>query len=304
MNNKQVSQANMFKNISLFFNKYQPTLSVFAPLWLIIKQFFDKMNDLDAMLQQQQTETKGETKNKQMLLQLMSDALLPLARKARVWAAQQQNLQLEELFNVTETDFFIASLATVTLARNILAGLNANAAALLSFNITAAQLTDAGTAIDSLEASLSLTAQAQNVAKSGTQGLVQVINSITSFLHDCDDLLISEFSASQPVMVSEYKNNRFIGNSVSRHTTLTVHVYSDAAKTQPVAGATITLTKYNLSATTDFEGTGVIEKFRGGELSATLSAVGYADSNISFTIKNGQHIDMDAVMAATVPVKE
>jgi len=304
MTNRQTSQTNMFNKVSLFFNKYETTLSVFLPLWMIVKQFFTYMDNLDSLLQQQQTETKGETKNKMLLLQLMSAALLPLARKARVWSAQQQNMTLEELFNVTESDFTAAKLATVTLARNILAGLNANAADLLAMNVTAQQLTDAGTAIDNFEGSLGLTAQAQNVAKSGTQGLAQVINDINALLRDIDDLLIAEFSASEPGIVTEYKNNRIVGNSVSRHTTLTLHVYADAAKTQPISGAVITLNRKNLSTTTDLQGTGVIEKFKSRDVIATVSAAGFADSTVPFTIKNGQHVEMDLVMAAGAPLHQ
>jgi hypothetical protein len=305
MNNRQTAQTNMFGKMALFFSKYQSVLTAFAPLWIIIKQFLQKTTELNTVLQQQQTDSKGQTKNKESLLQTMSDALLPLARKARVWAGQQADLVSEQLFDVTESDFSQATLETITLARNILAGLNANAAALVAFNITAQQLTDAGTAIENLAASIGTPGQMQNIAKAGTEGLVTIINDMSKLLHDSDDLLIPEFSTSEAAMVLEYYNNRRIGVAVNRHTTLTVHVYADAAKTQPIAGAVITLPKYSLTATTDLDGTGVIEQFKGGELSATVSAVGFADSTIPFTIKNGQHIDIDVVMvAAPAPIKQ
>ena len=297
MNNKQTLKVTMFRKVALFYTKYEAKLMLFLALAGVITLFRAKMKLLDGYEQLQQTESTGETTGKDNLWQKMVDSIWPLARKGRFWAGKQEDATLERLFDVEASDFKVPDVDAVTLARNIYKGLNDNAVALnAAVNVTTTQIGAAKDAIDKFDESIGTPQQAQEVSQTGTEGLVNIINEISKLLHDSDDLLVPEFELTEGDMVLEYRNNRFTGNPVNRHTTITAHIYADAAKTLPILGAVMTLLPNGLKAASDAEGTAEIQTFKGGSHSIVVSAPGFADKTVNFEIKNGQHVEVEVVM--------
>ncbi len=299
MNNNQTLKAGMFKRMGLFFTKYQAILQPFTKLWNIVTKLQAKDVQLTNTIQQQATDSTGETKNKTRLKDAMISSLLPAARKAKVWANEQSNTVLETLFTINQKTFLPGDEECLGIARNVLQALNDNAVALLTYNITAAQLTAINDACTAFEAAIGKPGLIRNVAKTGTQGIEGTLKEMTDLINKCDDLLPAEFKSSNPDMVAEYFANRKIGSTGSRHTTLTVTVYSDAAKTLPIAGATVSIVENNLAAVTDATGFASIDTFAPGNLTALIKANGFTDATISFAIKMGKEVDLEVVM---VPV--
>ena len=64
MNNNQTLKAGMFKRMGLFFTKYQAILQPFTKLWNIVTKLQAKDVQLTNTIQQQATDSTGETKNK------------------------------------------------------------------------------------------------------------------------------------------------------------------------------------------------------------------------------------------------
>ena len=296
MNNNQTLKAGMFKRMGLFFTKYQTTLQPFTKLWNIITQLNIKSDQLTSLIQQQATDSTGETKNKTLLKDAMINSLIPVARKARVWANEEANTVLETLFDINQRTFLYGDEECLGIARNILQGLNNNAAALLTYNITAAQLTAIDAACTTFEAAIGKPGLIRNVAKTGTQGIDSTLREMTDLINKCDDLIDAEFGSTHTEMVAEYFANRKIGTATSRHTTLTVTVYSDAAKTQPVADALLTIAENKLTAITDSAGMASIDTFAPGNLTAVITATGYVDATIPFAVKMGRQAELEVVL--------
>ncbi len=296
MNNNQTLKAGMFKRMVLFFNKYQSILQPFAKLWQLITQLEAKDLQLNNTIQQQATDTVGETKYKLQLKEAMIGNLLPIARKAKVWANEAGNTVLETLFNIKQRNFLAGEEECLGITRNILQALNEHAADLLTYNITAEQLTAIDAACTAFEASIGKPGLIRNVAKTGTQGIEDTLKEMTDLMDKCDDLLVAEFENTQPDMVAEYFANRKIGLVKSRHTTLTVNVYSDADKTLPIAGAVVSITENQLSAVTDSNGNASIDTFSPGNLTALIKAKGFTDVTMPFTVKMGKEVELDVVM--------
>ena len=296
MNNNQTLKAGMLKRMGLFFTKHQSTLQPFTKLWDIITCIEAKEVQLNLLIQQQAIDSTGETKNKLRLKEAMINSLTPCARKARVWANEQNNMVLETLFDINQKTFLAGDDECLGIVRNVLQGLNDNSAALVAYNVTTAQLTDIETASKSFETSIGKSGQARNTAKTGTQGIEDTLKEMMDLLYKCDDLIEAEFSGKQPDMVSEYFSNRRIGASVKRHTTLNVVVYASADKTIPLPDALVTLVEYKLSAVTDAEGHASIDTFTAGNLTALVTANGFADVSVPFTVKTGREASLEIVL--------
>ena len=298
MNHSQTNTVNMFSRMSLFFTKYTATLQPFAMLWGFVTSFQAGFKPLQQYTSLQQTESQGETTDKGAAEQTMVALIVPLARKAMVWAKSANNGVLVKLFDVQAEDFRMADSEVGPFAQNIIDGLDNNILALATVNITQGQVDAAQTAADTFNGLIGTPEQAIKLAKVGTESLVGVLNSENDLLHSIDNLLIPEYAGTAIDMVNEYKNNRKVGDVHHIHTMVTAHVYSDAAHTVPVPNATISIPSLGLSVVGDLLGVGALDKFKGGELEMVVAATGFKDATQVFTIKTGQQMDLVFVMSA------
>ncbi len=298
MNHSQTNTANMFARMMLFFTKYAVTLQTFPMLWGFVTSFQDGFAPLKQYTSLQDTESEGQTTDKQSAWLTLANAIVPLSRKAMVWAKSMGNGVLVKLFDVQVDDFRIPDTEVAGFAQNIIDGLNANILALAVANIVQKQVDAAQTTVDDFAELIGTPQQAIKLAKVGTESLVKTLNDENDLLHSIDNLLIPEYAADNIDMVNEYKNNRKVGDVHHIHTMVTAHVYSDAAHTVPVPNATISIPSLGLSVVGDLLGTGALEKFKGGELEMLVQATGFKDQTQVFTIKTGQQMDLLFVMSA------
>ncbi len=288
----------MFARMMLFFTKYAATLQTFPMLWGFITSFQDGFAPLKQYTSLQDTESEGQRTDKDTAWQTMVDTIVPLARKAIVWAKSMGDGVLVTLFDVSERDFKLADTKVAGFAQNIIDGLNNNIAALAVANIVQKQVDAAQTAVDDFAALIGTPEQAIKLAKVGTESIVGVINSENDLLHSIDNLLIPEFAGTMADMVNEYKNDRKVGDVHHIHTKLIAHVYLDAAHTMPAAGVTLSIPSEGKSVVVGLDGSGMIEEFKGGELAGLLTGTGLKDQPFVFEVKTGQQLDMVFVMVA------
>jgi hypothetical protein len=296
MNNRQIAQVNMFIRIKLFFAKYAATLTPFAPLAALITKFTTLQTALQTEIDAQGIDITGVAKSKENLNHTMVQLLVPLARKAKVWAKTTANTTLQVQLDVTASDFQGSEVEEVALAQNLLTIIQANAAALLAYNITAAQIAAAATAVAAFAGAVGTPQQMAIVSQTASINIGASIKQIADVLNDCDDLIEPEFAAAHSDMVKEYISNRKIGNTTALHTTITAHVYVDAAHTQTIAGATIAIDELNRTDTTKADGSASIVQFKAGDYHLTVKATGHSDVTMPFSVKAGKHIEVDVVM--------
>jgi len=297
MNKRQIAQANMFIRIKLFFAKYNALLTAFAPLATLMGKFATQQTALQAEIDAQGIDLTGVAQGKENLKHTMVQLLVPLCRKAKVWAKTTGNATLQVQLDVSASDFQTSEVEEVALAQNLLSILQTNAAALLAYNVTAAQIGATATAVTAFANAVGTPQQSAIVSQTATINIGASIKQIADILSDCDDLIEPEFTAAHADMVKEYVANRRIGNAAATHTTITVHVYADAAHSQPIVGATVSIDEIGRTETTKAEGSASIVQFKAGDYHLTVKATGHSDVTVPFSIKTGKHIEVDVVMS-------
>ena len=296
MNNRQIKQVRMFVRVRLFFTINSILLMAFLPLGVLITDFLLMLKSLEGEIGTQDLDNKGIAKGKDELRAMMVAVVVPLSRKARVFAKASKNTKLATQFDIHKTSFGVSELEDLALGTNIMALLNLNATALIAYNITALQLTAAGIIITSYKEALESPSIASSELKTSTENIATDITLIMEQLVDIDDLLIPEFEISNAAIVAAYKENRIIGEAAVQHTTVTTHIYEDEAHTTPIVGAEMSIAELNRTSTSDVDGMAEIVQFKYGQYSLKIVAVGKVDIVVPFNIKRGKHIEMNIVM--------
>ena len=296
MNNRQIKQVKMFIRIRLFFSNNTTLLQAFAPLWLLITDFLLSLKSLEGEINTQDLDNTGITSSKDGKRALMISLIVPLSRKARVWAKASGDKALATQFDIHKSSFGISELEDLALATNIIALLNLNATALVAYNITALQLTAAGTAVTSFKDAITTPDQSASESETATTNIANDITNIMDQLVDIDDLLIPEYEITNATVVANYKTNRVIGEAAVQHTTATVHIYEDDAHVSPVVGATFSIVELNRSGVSNGEGMAEIVQFKEGNYTMKIVATGKVDVIMPLSIKSGKHVETNIVM--------
>ena len=300
MNNRQLKQVRMFIRMRLFFAKSKLTFAGFLPLVQLITDWLLGLTDLEADITLQGLNETGIAKGKSDKRTLMIELIIPLARKAKVWAKKVKNAELVALFNVHHNNFLVSEIEDLALAKNIIAALNLNATVLVAYNITPLQLTDAGLAITDFGIAITKPEEAEGIAKTATEKIALGISTLMEELGDIDDLVIPEYEVTVPTLVMEYKTNRRIGEPANQHTSMKVHVYGDVAHSTPILGAAVEIIELGRTVATDVDGMGEIAQFVGGNYTLKIIAKGKVNYTSPFTIKVGKKIEQDIIMLPNI----
>ena len=296
MNNRQIKQVRMFVRVRLFFTINSILLMAFLPLGVLITDFLLMLKSLEGEIGTQDLDNKGIAKGKDELRAMMVSVVVPLSRKARVFAKASKNTKLATQFDIHKTSFGVSELEDLTLGTNIMGILNLNATELVAYNITALQLTTLGTVVAAFKKELETPELASTEAKTSTENIATGITKIMEQLVDIDDLLIPEFEITEPAIVASYKENRIIGEAAVQHTTVTTHIYADDAHTIPLNGANMSIVELNRSCTSDVDGMAEIVQFKDGSYTMKIESAGKADMILPFNIKRGKHVEINIVM--------
>lgn len=296
MTNYQQLQAAMFERTVLVFDKYKTLLQSFDKLWSIINALQTQHNALHTLVQQQESDTKGETNNKTNLKKTMTETLLPLANKAYVWAQDEKIEKYKSVFDINKKTFTISEEPALAIAKNTAAALTLNAAALEAYKITPDHLTNLQNAITAFENSLGKPSLARVVAQNGTKGLATTLAAMMDMVKKCDHLLIAEYASSQPVLVAEYTQARRIGKAPVKSTTINITVFSDATNTQPLPNATVAIPERQLTTLTDAYGKASLSKFKGGTVTVAVTAATHAPYSMPCKVLRGKTVEVDVVL--------
>ena len=267
MNSKQTNKKNMYNKLLVFFaaDKNKSVWAAFERLVKEIAKFFDLNKQIDNAATTQSGITTGITTQKTEMRTKMSASLVRNARKARVWAHDNNDAQLEAIFDVQKKDFLEGKEEVVLAhAKVVQKALEDNQSNLSAVNVTPVNITESGKDIGNFESALGTPGAAESEKKSGTEDLTKLFADADTSLDLIDDLLIHEYEYSNATLVETYKSNRVIDDIGVHHTGLRALItYADTKL--PAEGVTVTIVELKKQAVSDIKGEAEITRCKAGE---------------------------------------
>ena len=300
MTKRQAGKLDMYDLVLLFFTKYDTELKKFLPLTPQMAAFLLKQIAIKASLDQQGYTSKGKTLSKEALKQVAISLIFPLAQLAYGWAVVTGNKDCEQVFDVEEDSFIVKQDDFVILVDNLIETLTDNLTDLVTYEITALNITAAEDAKIAYVTAKEKPKQQKALKKKITSTIATQFKEADKILVVCDKLIPGRFKNTAPDMVSEYFFDRKLFIIGNRHTNLKVHVYGNEEHTTHVAGAVFSIISLNRSDITDINGDGELIQFRGGSYSLNIKAVGFNDQDIPFSIKGGNVLELDITMVPNI----
>lgn len=293
MKNQQTSKKNMYNKCLQFFSKNSIVWMGFQRLVDEITRFSEKNQELDTFVQKQQAETGGITNDKNTKFVRLVNVTVKYARKARVWAADTHNDELEAVFDVHKSDFFgiPEDLASEKL-ENVRNAINDNLVDLVAVNITAVSIAEIDAANLAYESKEGAPGEAKAEKKTSTTGIRYIMAEVDESLEKIDDLLISEYEDDEPEMVENYRNVRRIDNIGVRHQGIGADVeYADGSGA--AEGVTMNIVELNKTGVSDINGHVSTLRGRIGTYHVSFSGNGIETKTVVASIKRGTILNLE-----------
>ncbi|HVX26973.1 MAG TPA: hypothetical protein VHB70_11565 [Parafilimonas sp.] len=294
---RQIAKNRMYKKVLAFLNANAAAWAAFSRLVTQITTFTNANTTLDGFIEQQAQPSSGFTDNKNnILISLVADTV-KTARKAMVYAIDQNDAVLETLFSVQVSDFFStpqdAALAKI---QNIYDGISPLAADLLSYNVSAGDITAIGDGITDFKAAEPGSGNARAARKAATKGIAVTMASIDAMLAVMDDLIIHGIADTN--LVHEYRNNRKLHITGIRHTGIIATI--DAANGVAIADAAMVIAALNKSAVSNLLGVAEIIKMKAGMYEVSFSAQGFASQTMILKVGRGELLEVSVNLVPVV----
>ena len=293
MNHTQIEKNNMYGKTNKFFDdqKYSDVWKSFKRLADEVATFKTDNATLAGYIQQHQTNTSGVTQTKNVAFADMIGLVVKASQKAYVWALDNSDHGLAELFDV-QTPTLMRGKETNSYARvkNIRDSLTRIIDSLQGVEVTPADLAAINTAIAAYEAAIGTTGTVQSHKTAGTIGIVDMQKKMDTSLVIIDNLMVSHFQEKAPEMVKEYLLNRVVDKMPVHHSGVSIHV-TDAATGEELQGAVLSVN--GKSATTDIDGDAEIIKILPDTYIAVISLNGYITQSPKVVIDRGKVTELE-----------
>lgn len=287
--------------------KYQPTWvtnAVFAAsynVWVAKLPLIEQNRDAQTLA------TTGVTTDKTNKRNVMTEKTLFMANRLQSYANVTANVELLESVQYTASDMKKArDTDVVGICDTILAKANANAAAIVTYGVTAAMITDLQTSITAYSATLAKPKAAISQTKTATENLAKLFKEADDLLTKRLDLDIEIFKASKPDLYSQYKTARVIvatgGNVIAVMGTAMF-----AATSEPIKGVTFTFTANNSGAMkavaaptkpivkkSSAKGNFRIANLAEGVYTVSIKKIGYKEQVLTINVANGETTNLKA----------
>ena len=290
MNNRQIAKNNMYKKLLTFF-AVPANIAIwtaFTRLVTEIANFVSLNSDLDDATQTQAQVTTGITVGKSDAFNAMIKMTVEMAFKAYVWAVDNNNDELIEVFNVLLNDFDgIAESEALDKVKNIRDGINTNIAGMAGVNLLPADVT----ALDALITAYNAVKSAPEVAighkETSTDAIVELFHDIDDSLGLISRLIISQYGTTNAGMVSDFKNNKHIDDLPTHHSGIHTHI-TDALTGEDIEGALLAIPVAGKSSTSNINGIAEIIKIKNGDYHVNVTMAGYKPQTFKTKILRGK----------------
>lgn len=301
MTNHQIAKNNMYKKLLAFFAIADNAAiwAAFARLVTEVANFVSLNDDLDEATQIQGKDNKGIAQGKTDAFNAMVEMAVAMAYKAYVWAVDNNNDELIEVFNVQISDFDKAAQQTgFDKVKNIRDGINDNIAGMVGVNLLPADVT----ALDGLIAAYNLVKSAPEIAighkETSTDTIVELFHKIDDSLGLISRLIISQYGTSNAGMVSDFKNNKHIDDLPTHHSGIHTHI-TDALTGEDIEGANLSIPSAGKSSVSDINGIAEIIKIKNGDYHVIVTMPGYKPQTFKTKIIRGKITSFEIKLSQT-----
>ena len=260
---------------------------------------FGKENTvLDGFIDQQAGSSKGYTGDKNSILAALIANTVKAARKALVYAIDQSNEVLAELFSVQKSELGdLPQGIALAKIQNIYDAINPLAESLAPYNVSPEDIELINRGIAAFKTAQPGTGNARALKKAGTQGIKSTMQSIDAGLAVLDDLIIH--GIANATLVNEYRNNRKLDVVGVRHTGI-IAMIDDAVTGASVAGVKMEIAALNKSAISSLVGIAEIIKMKPGLYEVSFTAQGFVPQKLVLKIDRGVKLEVSVNLAQSV----
>jgi len=298
MTNRQTSKKNMFNKMKVYFKK-EENIAVWAGFPRLVQEidtFINLNKELDKQVRRQQQETKGITIGKDKKFMAMVKLIVKTAGKAWVWANDNNNKELEAVFDIYEADYVEeAEEVAYGKIKNVRDALHENIGSLAVVNILPAHIAAIDMAMAVFRGEQGKPGEARGEKKTGTSFIKQYLKMCNHSLEKIDALLVGEYEESHWEMVMDYKSNRSIDTvGVHKHQGISADItYEDGSKAQWIKMRIVELEKERLS---DIDGHVTTLRGKIGTYHIEFSGSEVVTQLIKATIKRATVLNLEVKM--------
>jgi len=301
MNTNQEDKLSMYYVVKNTCEKYQTTWTtnvVFAAtynLWVVKIPLIETNRDAQTL------ETTGITTDKTAKRAAMTDKTLFMENRLQSYANVVNNPELLESIKYSASDLKKSrDTDVVGICNTVLAKATANAAAIVTYGVTAAMITELQAAITAYSATLAKPMAAKSQTKTATENLAKLFKEADDLLTKRLDLDIELFKTSKPDFYSQYKTARIVISTAGGATSVLGNV-TIAGSSEPIKGATFSFTIENnglMKAATAETTKPIVKKsatkgnFRTklpeGIYNVIVKKIGFKEQSMTITVANGE----------------
>ena len=256
---------------------------------LNFEQTIARINELNTSLS---TGTAGITNGNTQLEQNMVEAVCKLARVALVWAKDQKNSALINLFDVTKSDFIrVADTECYAKANALLTQIEANSKVLATeVNIQATAISAARQLVNYYQASLGTTQSAVKANKGMNAETKDLFAKADASLAIITDLVVN--ALDEPIFANAFMATKVINDAAVRKTGITIAV-TNKETNEPITTAWAYVEGNDKKDDADQEGLCELYKMRPGTYTIRIEAEGYQTEKLTATVEQGKITELE-----------
>jgi hypothetical protein len=211
MNTNQEDKFSMYYVVKNTCEKFQTTWTTNAVFAATYNLWVAKIPLIEQNRDAQTLETTGITTDKTAKRDSMTEKTLFMINRLQSYANVVNNPELLESVKYSASDLKKSrDTDVIGICNTVLAKANANAAAIVTYGVTAAMITELQTAITAYSATLAKPKAAKSQTKTATENLTKLFKEADELLTKRLDLDIELFKVSKPDFYSQYKTARII----------------------------------------------------------------------------------------------
>ena len=301
MNTNQEDKISMYYVVKNTCEKYQTTWTTNAVFAATYNLWVAKIPLIETNRDAQTLETTGLTTDKTAKRAAMTDKTLFMENRLQSYANVVNNPELLESIKYSASDLKKArDTDVVGICNTVLAKATANAAAIVTYGVTAAMITELQAAITAYSAKLAKPKAAKSQTKTATENLAKLFKEADDLLTKRLDLDIELFKSSKPDFYSQYKTSRIIISTASGATSVLGNV-TIAGSGEPIKGVTFSFTTENsgmMKAAGADTAKPIVKKsaekgnFRTnlpeGIYNVGVTKIGFKEQSLTITVANGE----------------
>lgn len=307
MNINQEDKFSMYYVVKNTCEKYQTTWTTNAVFAATYNLWVAKIPLIEQNRDAQTLETTGITTDKTAKRNSMTEKTLFMINRLQSYANVVNNPELLESIKYSASDLKKSrDTDVIGICNTVVAKANANAAAIATYGVTAAMITELQAAITAYSATLAKPKAAKSQTKTATENLTKLFKEADELLVKRLDLDIELFKTSKPEFYSQYKTARIIIPTGGGATSVLGSV-NLAGSGEPLKGVSFTFvaeTNGMMKAATANETAKPIVKKSAdkGKFRATLpestykvivEKIGYKKQEVTITVVNGETTNLN-----------